>query len=56
MDKQRGTLYRALDDLYEKDRRRKIEAVAADASRPTRLKPDELENRFARLFELDVTK
>ncbi|TPX57276.1 hypothetical protein PhCBS80983_g03970 [Powellomyces hirtus] len=56
MSKQKGALIKALDTLYNRDRRNKIQAVNADVLRPTRLKPTELETRFAEIFDLGVPK
>ncbi|KAJ3149045.1 hypothetical protein HDU89_004047 [Geranomyces variabilis] len=52
MNKQKDLLLRALASLHSRDRQNKVRSVATDACRPPRLKPEELESRFTKIFDI----
>ncbi|KAJ3135465.1 hypothetical protein HDU90_003867 [Geranomyces variabilis] len=56
MNKQKDLLLRALASLHSRDRQNKVRSVATDACRPPRLKPEELESRFTKIFDIGARR
>ncbi|KAJ3169505.1 hypothetical protein HDU88_000695 [Geranomyces variabilis] len=56
MNTQKDLLLRALASLHSRDRQNKVRSVATDACRPPRLKPEELESRFTKIFDIGARR